>query len=398
MQKSKTKIMKSFKSIFFIVLLLITSGAVVAQASTETTTTSNQSVVNAKVSFVMKTNRGDKFLFFSTMHGENKVKPLTKISEEVYETTELTVAIPDVFMFKNGKKGNPDVYENTIYLEPGYDLKVIIDEKNIENPYIITGKGAKENQLLINENKVRSSVQSDSYLKSFLDLNTDEGKVRSLLLSKYDDILKSPEFNSSSPDFKTALQNQIEFTVDRLSNSYAAQLKLKQDQNNNVQLALEYSNDSADKYVDQLKVKEDQKNKTQLAFEYINDRNEKIKLSDFKGKYVYIDLWATTCGPCIVQFPYFEKLKEKYKGKNIEFVSISIDKDKNKWTKFLAKHKLSGIQLLCYNTKDEFMTRINIDGIPRMLIIDPQGNLIDFNAKLPSSPELINDIDKLLLK
>ena len=52
-----------------------------------------------------------------------------------------------------------------------------------------------------------------------------------------------------------------------------------------------------------------------------SDSNE-TKLEDLRGKYVYIDVWATWCGPCRGEIPYLQKVEEKYKGKNIEFVSI----------------------------------------------------------------------------
>src|SRR5690606_6420621 len=78
------------------------------------------------------------------------------------------------------------------------------------------------------------------------------------------------------------------------------------------------------------------------GFEYVNYKGGKTKLSDLKGKYVYIDNWATWCGPCRAEIPHLQKAEEKYKGKNIEFVSISIDTDKDfeKWRKMVAEKNL----------------------------------------------------------
>lgn len=322
----------------------------------------------AKVHIEMKTKRSDNFKLFSTMYDENEAKNLTKINEEVFETN-IKVTKPDVYLFQNAKKGEANYYENTIYLEPGFDLKVFVDENNIENPYIITGKGAVENQMLIKKNLVWEVIKQ-SELKNLLDLNKTEEDAKTVFISKYDVLLKSAEFKSCSANFKIVLQKDIKWFIDDFVNEYAAQLKLKKDQ----------------------------KNKIKVAFEYANLNKQKISLASFKGKYVYIDLWATTCGPCILQFPYLEKLKEKYKGKNIEFVSISLDRDIKRWGNYVTKHKLGGVHLYCSNEKDDFMTSINLNGIPRMLIIDPEGNIIDFSAKLPSDPELINDINKLFVK
>ena len=60
-------------------------------------------------------------------------------------------------------------------------------------------------------------------------------------------------------------------------------------------------------------------------FNLPNQNGETISLSDLKGKYVYIDVWATWCGPCIAEIPSLKKVEKLYHNKNIEFVSISID-------------------------------------------------------------------------
>lgn len=326
-----------------------------------------QSVGNAKVHIEMKTKRSDTFKLFSTMYDENEVKVLTKINNEVFETT-ITVTKPDVYMFRNYKKGESTNYNGTIYLEPGYDLQVFIDEKNSENPFIVTGIGSIENQILIKRDKI--NLNMESFTKSLLESNTSVDKVHQLFNSKYDDLLKSAEYESCSATFKSTFQKLLGWDFNLFGEDYAAQLKLKEDKKNNIK----------------------------VSFEYINSKKEKINLASFRGKYVYIDLWTTHCAPCILEFPFLEKLKEKYKGKKIEFVSISLDKKINEWENYVIKHKVEGISLYCSNEKDEFMTKIQLFGVPRMLLIDPQGNIIDFKAKLPSDTKLIEDIDKLLLK
>lgn len=67
---------------------------------------------------------------------------------------------------------------------------------------------------------------------------------------------------------------------------------------------------------------------------------KKYRLSDFKGKAVYIDVWATWCGPCCMEIPYMEKLVKHYaKNKKIEFLSISLDENQKKWKKKLTEDK-----------------------------------------------------------
>ena len=116
-------------------------------------------------------------------------------------------------------------------------------------------------------------------------------------------------------------------------------------------------------------------------------------LDDLKGKYVYVDVWATWCGPCEIEIPYLKEVEEKYHGKNIEFVSISIDraKDHNKWKKMIAEKEMGGMQLFADNEwNSDFVKSYSIQGIPHFILIDTQGNIINSNAPRPSSSKLID--------
>ncbi len=132
------------------------------------------------------------------------------------------------------------------------------------------------------------------------------------------------------------------------------------------------------------------------AFEdYENIDGSKTSLSDFKGQYVFIDVWATWCTPCKAQIPYLEELEKEYKDENIVFVSMSVDKpsDKEKWSKMVKDKNMSGVQILAPNaTKSEFALAYNINSIPRFILIDPQGNIVDFDAPRPSNKEAIHKL------
>src|SRR5690606_13575941 len=135
------------------------------------------------------------------------------------------------------------------------------------------------------------------------------------------------------------------------------------------------------------------------GFEYENHKGGKTKLSDFKGKYVYIDNWATWCGPCRAEIPHLKKVEEKFHAKNIEFVSISVDvkKDYEKWKKFVAEKNLGGVQLIAdKDWKSDFILAYNINSIPRFLLIGPDGTIIDSNARRPSDPALAAQLETLL--
>jgi len=117
-----------------------------------------------------------------------------------------------------------------------------------------------------------------------------------------------------------------------------------------------------------------------------------ISLNDIKGKYIYIDVWATWCGPCKAEIPYLKKVESMYKNANIQFVSISIDrlKDKDKWKKMIEEENLGGVQLLADNAFDsQFVQDYYIKGIPKFILLDPMGNIVDPNAPRPSDKKLI---------
>ncbi len=124
---------------------------------------------------------------------------------------------------------------------------------------------------------------------------------------------------------------------------------------------------------------------------YENYKGGETSLDDFKGKFVYIDVWATWCGPCKGEIPFLKKITNAYKGKNIVFISMSIDKKKDhkKWKEMVKKENLQGVQIFAPNDwKSDFVTQYGIQGIPRFILIDPDGNIVSANAPRPSDPNL----------
>jgi len=125
---------------------------------------------------------------------------------------------------------------------------------------------------------------------------------------------------------------------------------------------------------------------------YENHAGGKTSLDDLKGKYVYVDVWATWCGPCKAEIPSLKRVEKQYHGKNIEFVSISIDKtsDHDKWKAMVTEKELGGIQLFADNEwNSTFIKEYQITGIPRFILIDTDGKVVNANAPRPSNPELI---------
>ena len=138
---------------------------------------------------------------------------------------------------------------------------------------------------------------------------------------------------------------------------------------------------------------------------YENYKGGKNSLSDYRGKYVYIDVWATWCTPCMIQVPYLKKLQKRFKGKNIEFISLSTDSKgksaktwkgaRDQWKKMIKEKDLSGTHLWA-GEKNSIHKDYFIQGIPRFILIDKEGKLISYNARRPSDPKLGEILEDLL--
>ena len=139
---------------------------------------------------------------------------------------------------------------------------------------------------------------------------------------------------------------------------------------------------------------------------YENYAGGNTSLEDLKGKYVYLDIWATWCGPCKVEIPSLKKIEKQFEDKNIQFVSISVDEGRGYkgdaaaayegWKKMIADKELGGIQLMADNGfKSDFVQAYKIQGIPRFILIDPQGNIVDADAPRPSNPKLVELLNSL---
>ena len=128
-------------------------------------------------------------------------------------------------------------------------------------------------------------------------------------------------------------------------------------------------------------------------------QGEIVSKEQFLGKYTYIDFWATWCGPCIKEIPSLKKLEKDYHGKNINFVSISIDqvKDKEKWRKMVRDLELSGIQLhIDPDNYKAIKEKFKIKSIPRFVLLGPDGISIQTDAPRPSSMLIRRVLNNLL--
>lgn len=120
-------------------------------------------------------------------------------------------------------------------------------------------------------------------------------------------------------------------------------------------------------------------------------------LDSYKGKVVYLDFWASWCGPCKREMPYSQKLQEEFKGKDVVFVYMSVDRNAQSWLNMIKQLHITGQHYRANSAvQQQLHEQFNVRSIPRYVLIDKKGKVISANAIRPSSSAIVDDINKLL--
>ena len=149
------------------------------------------------------------------------------------------------------------------------------------------------------------------------------------------------------------------------------------------------------------KSKESQTNtETDDGVQLMDLNGKAVHLNDFKGKVVYVDCWASWCGPCRGQFPFSKKLHEQFSGadlKKIVFLYISIDENEAAWRKAVDQNQLQGVQLRSPGGWNSTLCKkFGIQSIPRYMIINKKGEVINPDAPRPSEEGIYDELMKLI--
>lgn len=287
-----------------------------------------------------------------TIYGANRFKQIIPIN--IKGVFEATFEIADgLHQFSDGNESS------MMYLKNGDDLFLTLNTKEFDETIVYKGKGANENNFL-----VQKALKDEQFELAAFDKEKEEFYVLFEAKKKAD--LEGLESGKLDENFKATVKKMMMQQFLGMQRMFNENLQMKK------------LNGSPSP-----------------SFSFENHKGGLTKLEDFKGKYVYVDVWATWCAPCRAEIPFLKKIEEKYHGKNIEFLSISIDtkKDYEKWKKFVTDKELGGVQLFADNDwNSEFIKAFGINSIPRFLLIDPDGNVLNANADRPSS----EDLDKVL--
>ncbi len=259
-----------------------------------------------------------------------------------------------LFSLSDGKK------HAVVYFRNGDEISMNVDAKEFNKSLVFAGKGAGESNFL--SVTARHQVTFTASIPQLLELPEERF---------------SKDLNTYVSDFKLRLRNKdldTDFVTAQNKNIKRLESQLIRLHKNKMYLRTQLPRGMpSPKFV-----------------EYETPEKEIVSLDDLKGKYVYIDIWATWCKPCTAEIPFLRKIEEKYHNENIEFVSISIDKrdDYFTWLDMVEEKNPGGIQLYA-NEDEKFTTAYMVNDIPRFILIDPDGNIVDADAPEPSNPELV---------
>ncbi|WP_339887340.1 TlpA disulfide reductase family protein [uncultured Flavobacterium sp.] len=291
-----------------------------------------------------------------TIYGPNRFKQAIPINKKGMFEASIETA-DGIHQFSDGNESS------LMYLKNGDDLSMTMNAKEFDETIVYKGKGAAENNFM-----VQKALKDEQFELTAFDKESDEFNIMFEAKKKAD--FESLEKGKLDDTFKTTIKKMMTQQFAGMQSMYKENEAMKKLNGN-----------------------------PSPTFTYENHKGGETSLGDFKGKYVYIDVWATWCAPCRAEIPFLQKIEEKYHGKNIVFVSVSIDakKDYEKWRNFVKDKQLGGVQLIADNDwNSKFVKDFGINGIPRFILIGPDGNVVNANADRPSSENLDKVLSELV--
>lgn len=280
--------------------------------------------------------------------------------------------------------GSPDEYETFL---GKYKLLLIEELEAVNDSSFV------RNEINYIEKSIARYV---SRKEKFEEWSSDYGKDVRVYLMQRNELDKRYDFENAIDTFNiseyTVMLNEYSDTLNYLlskvtNNDYIKEVKKNAENRKRWWLERKSNTDNVPK-----------EGEPAIDFAYPDKDGIEFSLSSFKGKLVYIDVWATWCGPCISEIPALEELEQDYHDKNVSFISISIDKDKVAWLEMANERELGGIQLWAGNLWEGdglngIAKNYAIYNIPRFMLFSADGKVISTDAPRPTSHEIRALID-----
>lgn len=315
-------------------------------------------------------------------------KNYVELSGEIQNLTQdidsVTIFIPNGYKKQIAIQAD-GTFSDTLKISEGkYQFKIgdeygMVYLKNNDKIKIITDYKDFDQKLKFEGNNTSAEI-SNVFIQNYqLSTNYLSEKTLKLPQNQFDSVLA--EYDAAYENFKKK-NNSIQASIWK---------EIDAEHQNNLMGFKEY-------YAKSQEIKEKFTGKPSPEFAMPDINGNTVKLSDFRGNYVYIDVWATWCGPCKREIPALKKLEENYQGKKIVFVSMSVDEvsDKEKWAKFVKDENLQGVQIFANNSwKSDFVQAYEIQGIPKFILVGPDGKIVSPDAPRPSDEALVDLFNEL---
>lgn len=268
----------------------------------------------------------------------------------------------------------------------------------IKNPPFVYIKGGKNNELMnwINFESYRNyqhmiAVSQAVYRAKF----TSEDESQNLAMKLYD---------HGSENFKEHLRYLVKHYADR--SSVMAAIKNLSFEEDSVLITqalntLRENNPASASLVDDylreekealLRKKRMEPGNVLPAFECFSEDGKPVKISDYRGKAVVLDFWASWCGPCRQEIPNLKAIYDEYKDKDVAFLSVSIDSKKADWTKAVKAEQMPWPQAWVKDSGKAVMTTMQFGGIPFILVLDKEGRIYKKNVRGNQIREALKEV------
>lgn len=278
-----------------------------------------------------------------------------------------------------------------------------IGEKN----YLLVGKNGDELEFKSNyldtANTYEISGSSDSEkIRDFNKINNDYGKIFNQIQAEYAALVEAkpeakdsiynalmPKFQANMDKFSAEGYKFVQENKDNLAGFYVAGII---DQNKYERELIAYAEEVKSKFpknnavqsfvTKMIGIKPVSIGQLAPDFQLPDQDGKEFKLSDFRGKYVLLDFWASWCAPCREENPNIVKQYERFKNKNFTVVGVSLDDDKAAWLKAIKDDKLNWPHLSELKKWDGKVNMLyKIEGIPASFMLDPKGKIIAKNLR-----------------
>ena len=263
----------------------------------------------------------------------------------------------------------------------GDEVKITANAKNIAGTFRISGNKELEklDEFILNDRNFAS--YRDSLNKIYLSLKernehfTVEEQYNALYKNKaiaYENYVKS--YLDKNPEFFSNILTIRSLDINRFAIYYEKVLKSLNQNYPNSEHVIAFNKDLEKVFATELGGKAS-------GFELPSIDGKTVKLSDFKGKYVLLDFWATWCKPCIAEIPNLKNVYKQFGNKNFEIVSVCIDRAEFKptWEKIIKEYKTNWTQL--FDASGQTAESYSIEYFPTIILLDPKGNIIAKNIR-----------------